>query len=67
MADAWLIILTVIFSLITLAFSIFILLYYKDKDEESSITVWIGRGIVVLNVFLTSALLATLPLDVSNS
>ncbi len=65
--DAWIIILTVVFSLISLAFSIFILLYFKDKNEESNLSVWIGWAIVVINIFLSTAMLATLPLDVSNS
>ena len=65
--DAWLIILTIFFSFVTLAFSLLVLLYFKDKNEEGGVSIWIGRAIVVINILLSTAMLSSLPLDVSNS
>lgn len=42
MVDAWLIILTVVFSIISAGFSIFIIFYFRAKDEENSVSIWIG-------------------------
>lgn len=67
MVDVWLIILTVVFSIISAGFSIFIIFYFRAKEEENTVSIWIGRAIVFLNIFIGVSLLATVPLDFSNS
>lgn len=67
MVDVWLVILTVIFSVICLGVSLFILLLFTDRSEEGTFLVWVGRIVVVFNIFMVVSFLATIPLDISNS
>ena len=67
MVDVWLVILTVIFSIICLGVSLFILLLFTDRSEEGTFLVWVGRIVVVFNIFMVVSFLATIPLDISNS
>ena len=67
MVDVWLVILTVIFSIICLGVSLFILLLFTDRSEEGTFLVWAGRLVVVFNIFMVVSFLATIPLDISNS
>lgn len=67
MVDVWLVILTVIFSIICVGVSLFIFLLFTDRSEEGTVLVWIGRAIVVFNILMVVSFLATIPLDISNS
>lgn len=67
MVDVWLVILTVIFSIICVGVSLFIFLLFTDRSEEGTVVVWIGRAIVVFNILMVVSFMATIPLDISNS
>ena len=67
MVDAWLLIVTIVGSILMLALNIYLFLQYSHPDDNKDIVGWIGWVVVVAGSTIVWGLVLLLPLDVANS
>lgn len=67
MADAWLIILSVVTALLILAATVYIFFLFCHPDDNSYGAGWVAKGVVILAMAIVWGFVMLLPLDVANS
>ncbi len=67
MISVWLIIITIIVSVLLLGINLYLFVLYSHKDDNKDIIGWIGRIVVIAGNFVNFALVLLIPLDVANS
>ena len=67
MVDAWLIILTIVVTIIMIGLNIYLFAMYCHPDDLSSGTAWWSRIIVIIGSAIAWGFILLIPLDVANS
>lgn len=67
MVDVWLIILTVVGSVLILLVNIYLFYKYNHPDDNKDVVGWLGWIVVIAGGFIVLALVLLLPLDIANS
>ena len=65
--DAWLIILSIVMSVVMLAVNIYLFVIYCHPDDLKMGVAWFAKIIIIFGYFLCTAFLLLIPLDISNS
>lgn len=67
MIDLWLLILTIICSVLMILINIYIFVLYSHPDDNKDLVGWIGRIIVITGSCIIWGIVLLLPLDIANS
>ena len=67
MVDAWLLILTIVGSVLILALSIYLFIVYSHPNDNKDVVGWLGRVVVIASLFTIFGLVMILPLDIANA
>lgn len=67
MVDVWLLVLTIVGSIIMLLINIYIFYYYNHPDDNKDWVGWLGWIIVIGGSCIVVGMVLLLPLDIANS
>jgi uncharacterized membrane protein len=67
MVDVWLIILTIVGSILILGVNIYLFFMYNHPDDNKDWVGWIGRIVIIAGSCIVLGLVLLLPLDIANS
>lgn len=65
--DVWLLVLTIICSILILVVNIYLFFMYNHPDDNKDCVGWFGRIVVIAGSCIVLGMILLLPLDIANS